>query len=461
MYLQVNIVKSLLTESLDLVMTHDRMLYADFMTAIEKFCTDNNVLIGGKIGLDMLVGNPITKDSFIYDIYFQSANPFLLARSLADTLHQVRAPHINSKYVVLMTNIRNQEFTININTRSIVKINNIGRYRGVDLGDLMQPMLAKGYFTEHELKCVPNDMQLIEVYRILYSPNKTALWPDYIKYATNLLPKLLESLRDSNNDRSLVEGKGEDNMIDDNESDDGPSGDDEDPIEGGRGDDSTNHSRNVVINDAIIHNLIANSNNILIGDYAIDMLYKLSTSGNMRLQMISSDDVDELAARIEKIIAPIVHRTVTHVKYHLSILYDFRLTKHIIYLVDKTQIPLIDIFNSTSFELIPFITHKKIRVGNPFVLSRFKLLDIWTLKIISKLSGNIPQYKHIESNAKQLEIVGKVIGDTLDSAADVNILFPVCDYMGTYVAETVAKKKLVKNLKEHFGPYYPGKKIKD
>ena len=49
-----------------IVVANDRMKYADYFTAIEKFSYENGGMITGKIAQQLLLNEPITKDSFMY-----------------------------------------------------------------------------------------------------------------------------------------------------------------------------------------------------------------------------------------------------------------------------------------------------------------------------------------------------------------------------------------------------------
>ena len=78
----------------------------------------------------------------------------------------------------------------------------------------------------------------------------------------------------------------------------------------------------------------------------------------------------------------------------LKITNDDRILRNTIYITNtnasKSEKAIIDIFNSASYELIPYNKlsvysgSKKqsiVNIGNPYVIMRFLLIDYWTIRI--------------------------------------------------------------------------------
>src|SRR5690606_5687084 len=105
-----------------------------------------DVIIGGRVGIDLLVGRPLAKDSFFWELYCDDT--FNTARELALTLYRTESPHIPSRTVALHTNIRHREFTIFINARRLFKIYALDKYRGLKLAKLMGPAIRTSYFNK-------------------------------------------------------------------------------------------------------------------------------------------------------------------------------------------------------------------------------------------------------------------------------------------------------------------------
>ena len=58
-----------LAEAKQSVLEHDRMDYAPYFIAVEKYMAEHGMILGGKTSIDLLLGVPLNKDSFYYEIY--------------------------------------------------------------------------------------------------------------------------------------------------------------------------------------------------------------------------------------------------------------------------------------------------------------------------------------------------------------------------------------------------------
>lgn len=405
------------------ILDNDRLLYLPFFESAEKFCVSNNVLIGGRVGLDLLTNKPYTKDSFFWELY--TGDTFQLAKRFAIELCDVKSPHIPARTVALKTDIRNKEFTIFVNARMLFKLFAMDKYRGIDLVKLMVPTKRQSYFTKKMIGCMTEEMQLIEIYRTLYSPSKTAKWTDDLR-AENILFDTVgqESVRKN------ISGSAECKL------------------------DET-------LKQQIIKKYLSNTSDILVGDYAMSAL-GLEVNPN-RIQFISATPIEQIVAAIESIIKKKIggnkNLRITFIKYPLNIPSDFQLVKHSIYITGRDQIPVADVFNSTEFELVPWWKMDNVKIGNPWVLLRFQFIDIWTLRMIQNIgsdkTGFIKQkMKSILDRAIPLHVL---IMETISSNPEK--MFQLENYEGVFINESVAKKKLIKDIGERFNDFYPAKKV--
>lgn len=440
MYDKINIVPHLIKEAEKFIIENDRMLYSDFLKITELYCEENSILIGGKVGIDLLISQPITKESFFYELY--TDDTYNHAKKLTDRLYSdSHTPHIDKKYIVLRTDIRNREFTININTRSVIKIYNLDKYRNIRLIKLMGPPSRKGYFSDKFIKCISEEIQLIEIYRTLYSPIKVAQWNDYLRYEkelylaikSNVARKVTEKIEELNLDLEFL----------------------------GALDNSAKNKWKSHIENTIIDKIVRKSNNVLIGDYAINCSLDISSKNtNVRLQLISEESIDNFVKQIERALKDEkISGTVSYIRYNLNILTDFQILKYTIYVTsDKNQIPILDFFNSSSFELIPFAkgkdTFTDIKLGNLFVLLRFKFIDLWVMRLILNIGTDNINFLR-DKIKDMLDQINKL--RTCISKKQKEELFQLKNYVGVYINETVAKKKLIIERGEKFAPYYPAK----
>lgn len=422
MYLQIDILDNLESEAEKFIMDNDRMMYLPFFEAAEKFCAENSVLIGGRIGIDLLVGREVSQRSFYWELYCDDT--FNAARAFAVALSKVSSPHIPADTVALQTNIRHKEFTISIYARSLFKIYSMDKYRNIKLVDLMGPAVRTSYFTKIPIKCISEEMQLIAIYRTLYSPAKLSLWREELVNEN----KIYNLIKDSLGEKATKE------------------------ISGG--------SPNVKaaardMQCLLMDKLIRKTNNVLIGDHAMFRMKLIKDP--TRIQFISSDNIEQIEASCEKILnqsrSGRAGYKITHVRYPLNIPDDFQILKYTIYVTDgKEQTPIADIFNSSQYEMIPFAEKDNIKIGNPWVLLRFLFIDIWILKLILNIGSDNTEFikGKIRTNLTRCDLIRENITDVLE-------VFQSSNYVGSFVDDYIAKKKLIKEKGERFPNFYPAK----
>lgn len=435
MYNLINILPDILPEAEKFVFDNDRELYIPFLRTIERFVIDNGLIIGGKIGLDLLVGKPLTKDSFEWDVY--ADDTYATAKRLATALHETKAQFIDTRFIGMRTDLRHKEFTIFINTRPMVKVYSLDRYHGIKLAELMGPVPRTSYILKENIFCVPEEMQLIEIYRGLYSPSRVKDWPDLIK-AEHALFNLIEG---HIGEKALkVVGSAQ-------------------PVPRAKVDQ--------ILLRYVARQCKQGTATVLVGDYALTY-YDYPAPQSPRVQFITDVPIDDLVVALEREIkrkvSTLANYRVTYVRYALNIPTDFQIIKHTLYLsTGKEQTPIADTFNCTEFELIPYTLAKfdealNIRIGNPWVLLRFRFIDIWVLKLISSLDKNSAKFLRAKVLAllDSISALRRHVIETLKTAPD--LLFQLNDYAGVYINEIEAKKRLIKETGEKFAIFYPAKK---
>ena len=417
MYDIVNITPELVLSAQQFVLDNDRNNFLPFFIQAEKFCHEHNVVFGGKIGLDLLVGEPLTIDSYSWDLYCD--NPYVIAKQLADELAQVKSIHIPARTVTLQTNIRYKEFTISVFARRLIKIYALDKYRGIKLLELMGPITKEGYFTKLPVLCISGEMQLIDIYRMLYSPARRSEWNSILQSEKIIY----------NNIKNNIAEKAI-NII------------------GG--------SHSCRLHGEML-TAIKNTDYVLIGDCALE---SYGLSGNPeRLQLITYEPITATEKMFTRALRHLNGKLIS-VKYELNLPTDFQLTKFTLYLVsNKHQRPLADIYNSSSYELIPWWEgtgkYKKIKIGNPWVVLRFMFIDIWILRILLNMKKSdqiINRIKLITQNTNKLqELAHELISSNLFK------IFQLGDYTGWYYSPTVVKSRMIKAQGVYFPIYYPAK----
>lgn len=417
-------------EAKKFILDNDRMMFEPFFKCAEEFCEENDVLIGGNVGIDLLVNNPLTIDSFKWDLY--TMDVYEKSKKLIDKLYQINSPHIPVETLMLQTNIINKEYSIYVDTRLLFVLRSMNIHRGINLIKLMVPPTAESYFTKHKLKCVSEELQLIGLYQILYTPNATSQWEHVALNETKLYEKVKENLEK----KSLTIVK------------------ESQQVEGSSEDDNPKIKSNFIINynDIIIDNFADDI--IIVNDIAFNEL-NITKYDNPRLEFITNIDIYELSKRIERtaIDSGMDDAEITYRYFKTNIPNDLRLTKCTLYANRKNkQIPIADVYNSTAFELIPFVKIEEKKIGNLFVLLRFLFIRIWMLKFVlnikisnqnnaDALSNTIVELIEIADNLREL------YKEKLNNPTE---LFQLHNYDGIYLDPTIKKK-----TRKFISDYYP------
>lgn len=449
MYDKVNPTGDLIAAAEKFTIDNDRSLYIPYFKAVEEYCAANMVLLGGQVGVDILLSRPYHRGSFMWELY--TDNALTKSREIADILYKTPNHHIDSKTVVMDTVLKYKEFTIKVNNRLLFTVYGLDKYRGISLVDLVGPVPIKSYFSGTEIKCMSSEIQLIEIYRSLYLPARRETWDFCFRAEAGLMEG--------------IKGSHECMNIDDEEVDGGC--DAENCIVGG----ADNITK---LNNIILTSMCAESDYVVIGDYALLGLDKARTTApidisnvNGRLQILADSHIDEVINEISAALDTHLSKSnnlnrLSYVKYPLNIPTDFQLTKYTVYYNDN---PLMDVFNSTTYEMIPYKVSygplKNVKLGNVFVVLRFKMIDLWILKLIMNLGSDPAAHMAAKIDAvwRQIRQLRGVM-ESVKPEEYVGGLFQLKDYVGRYINEIVAKRKIARSTGERFKSYIPaaGKK---
>jgi hypothetical protein len=389
-------ITELINNAEEFIMLNDRLLYKPFFEKIESFCVANNVIFGGRIGVNNLLNRSLTREDFLWELY--SPNIHAVSKRLIMELYNTRSPHIPVETLALETVIKHKELVINIMGRSIARLYGIAYHKGKDLLEIISPVYTKAHYIDQQVQCFPPEIQLIETYHILYNPAKVSMWKYEFANESDLF-KLLK-LEDCPKKGSIKPNN-------------------------------------------IMQKLIDHCDAIIIGDYAVNKLLGLMKP-NPRLQVITSSDPSTVIDLIKPLIdAP----TLKYVKHDVHIPVDFQLIKYSIYSEENgTNNHILDMFNSTSFELVPYLDGN---IANPWVILRFLFIELWVLKMIMSTKNQSDKCeifrKYTTNTAKELRLYIE---------KNPSSVFSLNDYKGVYIKESVSKKKLVM-IQGMLPVYYP------
>lgn len=326
------------------------------------------------------------------------------ANDLANLLFQL------TPVVFMKTVIPYEEFDISVLNRQIVKFLNYPRVRHIHTDKLFSSHPLKIY--DFALQSIDAEIELIEVYHRLYMPFPEK-WEKLLAIEETL--SQLVKTRFTGGACAPHEVKNE-------------------------------FARTV--RKAMHTAMEFNDVGILIGHWGYYELFPTSDPHNEKVQIISDIEPDALQEKLENILRDITPLKLSFKTEEIGIPTDMQIRKTTYYFDFKGQrVPLLDAFNSTTYEMIPYLTFgdKKIKVGNPYVLSRFFLIDRWILAVLK-------QGKCITEDVmkkKSRVLIDKVIKLRLKK----DLVFGE-EYHGIYKDFAIERRKLLKK-EEKFRPYKP------
>ena len=142
--------------------------------------------------------------------------------------------------------------------------------------------------------------------------------------------------------------------------------------------------------DYVFEAIHTNDLGIIIGSWALDhILNTMPDKSNTdfkkclkrdKIQMISDVDSNIIVNHIKGA----SEHNVFYKKDNVGLLHDKFLEKTVFYfIIDDKKIPVLDKFNSTEYELVPYLLMNSVEIGNPFVLCRFFIIDLWVVKMLN------------------------------------------------------------------------------
>ena len=364
------------------------IVYTDFFPLyeiVEKYVKKHNLIISNK---ELLVGEE-KKGLSTYVLY--GPNIFKHANNLANNLS------VNTIYVKLFTNVKNEDFTILVKNVRLIQLYNIHKNNY----SVINP-LRVGEFLMY-----PPELELIEIYHTLYDPSQAKDWEKAYDLEIKIYDKFLE--------RKKILG-------------------------GARGDKK-------IYPQTIINWLMNKKNCILIDTNSVKLINSREDYKN-QFQVIA-DEV--FIQEFSTFVFQFTGRETNVKKYSNIIQSDKLLEKHSIYIkFPKGNLKIMDVWNSIEYELVPYTTIKNIRVGSPNVILRFLLLKIWNIRYLKSIK--------ILNEKTFTQILNEVLNNIKfirKKRHPGKMETPKFNYMGIYVNPIRQKQKT--STSNSFYPYNPTK----
>jgi hypothetical protein len=375
---------------------NDRMRYKKYMEIAEKFASDNNIIIGGPAASRLLFDEAIRLDSFYYDFY--SKHPIQHGRQLCDLLFDDEL----GKYTTMVTKISGCYFVIAVDTRILFTFTLLSNYKNANLGDVIVSQIRPAPFTRLNVKCMGVDIQLMSVYTDLCDPSKASQW-EALLHTERALREMLKFRKSENYTRKK---------------------------------------------DTPFKKMLRSR--------FLDDPSRVVLKAQDKLQVITMNDLEDE----ERDIAVIAKSAQTVISCRIEkpmTVYDSRLRRMTVFHVSGAhREPIIDIYNTASFNLVPYYNtsadSKSIKMATKFAKLRHKLVDIWIIRLMI-------QMKVINESFSD-SILFAMESEFWEISEEKTIMFPET-FLGRYEDITTALKKAVANDTKKYPPYMPLYHVED
>lgn len=437
--LETDFIDILKNNAIDSRIKKDRNQYADLFAVVEKYASENKLIISN---LKMLTGE---KEQFIDKYIIYCVNPFRHGNAIANLMAEKRVEINEGKWVQLRTALAHKQLGILYKNIELVEIHSIGTFKGIDINLLVRPIEVKGFYTNYTIYIMPQEIELINIYKKLYSPNFSKEWEKIIK----MEPVLIEGAK------KRITG----NII--------------------GGDIKRQYPNIDTIKKLIILKLLAGSDFVLIGAWAIKLIEMGVMGGAIystseKVQIITKYSIEKTFELLKDYLKTVYSNTyeITYQEHDLFIPKEYRNKRFTVYIQTPCEkegecpvkrIAFIDIFINATYELIPWILSsrflkkkndrypKNIKIGNPYVILSFLMIDLWILRLI--------YYKGLMMNTVARKKINNIwtdiskIRNPNKLGGIINKSFSLDNYEGIFSNEIIYFKNLL--MKERHPIYTP------
>lgn len=382
----------------------DRMRYEKFIEAGEQFAAKHGLIVCGPAATRLLLSAPeasesnppglagqgLGLESFQYDLFSGQAPAH--ARALGDAMYQLD-PQGLGHYTTVLTKVTDYLLTVAVDGRDLFTVTALPPYRGIRLVDIVNPSTRPAQFAKDSngaplrLLCTGPELQLIGVYMALCNPAKAASWGELLETEACLRGLFGQEIR-AKIEAAVARVGGAARL---------PAAE--------------------PLYQILRDKYAAGPSRVLIGPAAIALLTGKSVAGEERLQVITAGRLDGDAQEI----VALAKAAGVEVAWKIDdpkIPTDPRLRRMTVHAVlGRRREPLLDVYNSAAFDLVPYVTLASaalwprarpkaqqggrarrekppaaasgppatLKIGTPFVLMRYRLIDMWTLQILMQM----------------------------------------------------------------------------
>lgn len=358
---------------------------------IAQFIADKTLIISDA-SLLTSIWTAETTEKYRFNVYVD--DPFALARELAQLLAKV------AKYVTVKHALFNEEIEIAVDSEIIATFYRISNPQVIDY----IPFINKQIADVSNVRVIPPEVEIINTYHKLYGVEAAK---DRDKFA-QAEPLLFEMLTKRTR---KIKGSAE---IPDLSNLSG-----------------TRLFRAMI---AILADELPGDDAILVGEVAYQKLSDNAYTSD-QLRFISRLEIREFAEKIRRIFAENggsgADLRVSWLQQKIYLPFDSRLRIYRVYAeVGEYKRRICTIYNSATYEIVPYIKRKGVPIGSRFVLLRFMFVEIWQYKIMRKIE------------AIDVTTMEKAVEDLLEIAEKIRAITAeeTLHYTGVYEPSADAKK---------------------
>lgn len=389
MYDKTNIIDVKINEAKEIV-KNSRKEYDSIMKIIEEYISINHIIVKNN-------------DPYFYELY--TTDMFHLPRELTDLIYKSN----NSLYVVLSIKIYKYHSRLSIDGITFIHFT----YLNNEIYDNILKYTRTGFFTNKKYRIFGPEIELINTYADLINPLHIDKWIELYNSEKLLINDISKNLK-----TRIFEGGDEclDNVI-----------------------------------EKTLKEFVC-SHHVIVGQLAILAYQNVKISNLQRIQLITENNLNEELERLKSIF-PKLNYTISNLKIPTNLnLHKLSCSLY----VKSVKKVFIDIYDAGCHEIISFNYLKirssiyipdKLQVGSPFVIKRFKLIEIWSVLYLTNIG--------ILSNTDYL--VSKLIDELLEMHSiknnEISIIFPI-DYIGKLEDTILIKERIANKLKVNYIPPY-------
>lgn len=438
MYAGLNVIQDAEDRAIAVAFT-DRMRYKAFIEAGEYFIAKHGLIIGGPSATRFLLGQPAPSiATFQYDLF--SNRVAMHARELGDALFQLD-PQGLSHYTTVLTKVADYLLTVMVDGRELFNLMYIPNHQGVRITEIITTTTRPAQFATDSsgaplgILCASPEIQLIAIYAALCNPAKAAEWESLLAEESGL--------------RALLGEKG--NQVPDLACTLGGA------------------ARPSRFRQVLWDKYIPGPGRVLIGPAAIARLTeKKSALCGGRLQVITAGRLEGDAQEITAL-AKSAGAEVSWKINDPKIPMEHRIRRMTIYTVNAgRRDPILDIYNSACFDLVPYVASPGtgIKVGTPFVLMRYRLIDLWTIQFLVRMGAvheNFAQMQITEIWSSYTAVAAhyESVAKSCSPEAAADQLMPLAAYIGRLEEPGIALKRAAQASGKFYPPYFPASRARE